>query len=188
MYVAHRRVCCSLSIAPGTTWVVDCFRMLGFNDLWKHVFVIVPSWKVRFQPGLGVFVRKVVMKLVSFLHLVVLVVPRPDDEGRMASELLNVLSRLVFERRPERLIRRIVSTGKAKVLPDQNSKLIASIVECLIFVYTASPHSDHVLVPVLQNADPVVVILLLQLREVVRARNPARAACKNILAIDSEIE
>lgn len=40
----------------------------------------------------------------------------------------------------------IATTSKHKILPYQNSKLVASIIKSVILVDTSSPHTYHILV------------------------------------------
>ena len=82
----------------------------------------------------------------------------------------------------------VVAAAKHEILPDENSILITCIIECLLFVDTTTPDTDHELVAIRDELDPVVVPLGGDLRQVRISWDPAGATTKDIDVVDAEIE
>lgn len=79
VHIADSRVRRDLAVAPRAAWMVDRSVALLMHDLGQKLFVRVASREVGFEPRLRVLVRVVVLELALLLHLVVLIVSRPEN-------------------------------------------------------------------------------------------------------------
>lgn len=75
--------------------------------------------------------------------LIVLVITRPDDDGRMGVETVDVVDCFSGDRVPERRdMGWVVPTAEGKVLPDEDTEFVAGVVECFFFVDSTSPDTS----------------------------------------------
>lgn len=91
------------------------------------------------------------------------------------------------------------STGKHEVLPDHDTKLVASVIQGLVFVNASAPDAKHVLVALgLDSAEPHAqthhetypssVTLCRDAGEKTVGRNPAAASTENGDSVDLKVE
>src|SRR5450756_694654 len=120
---------------------------------------------------------------------IVLVVSAPQDDTRMMTQFPDRLSNFLVAHlsKPFEMIR-VFSRGKHKVLPYHYSQFITQGVELLVFVYPATPDSQHVHVRIACHVKQLAIVLRLYPAENTVGRYPVRALRKDTSVIDGEDE
>ena len=72
------------------------------------------------------------------------VVANPDHNARMISQTLDVIDGFLSHVVEKRLVARIQAAAKHKILPDENSHFVATVVEIVTLVNAATPNPHHV--------------------------------------------
>ena len=84
------------------------------------------------------------------------------------------------------IVIRVRRTRKREVLPDQETKLIAEVVERLRFVLAASPDAQHLQTGIPGLCQPLTQAGIGDLTGETAIRDPVRTADKHIPAINAE--
>lgn len=122
------------------------------------------------------------------MHLIIFIVPCPCNNGWSPSHALNLLSCFELKVFQIRRIGGIAGASELEVVPDEDTKLIACIQQSIVFINAATPYTDHYLVTVGHEFDPIIVALGRNLGQIAIGRDPARASAEYINIVDSEIE
>lgn len=123
--------------------MIDGTGVFLLHQIRQLVLIDIPCWECAFEPRLGVFVPViVVIQVISLLDLVVLVVAGPNHERWASPQSPYIIPSFLFDLLEKGWICRVARTGEGEILPDEDSKLVAGVVEVVFFVDSTSPYSE----------------------------------------------
>ena len=106
----------------------------------------------------------------------------------MVTQTLDIVLRFLRYPLQESRVVRIGSTGKQEVLPDENSPFVSFLIKLIVFVDTASPHTDHVHVRPLHVFHQADIAFRRHVRQQGVVRNHVRPLSEQRLSVHLEIE
>ena len=119
--------------------------------------------------------------------VVILVVSRPDCEGRVTAELDHDLLYLIPQLGNEPVVLRVYDSGHGEVLPDHYTLTVAAVIERRVLVDISSPAADHVAVEVDNHVESTVHPSGVTAVEAVQ-RHPVGSAYEYPFSVDEETE
>ena len=115
--------------------MIECHRVIEIKHLGD---------KCLEKSQVILFVLRVSVNAPVLPHRLYLVVAAPHRKGGVISEPLYIVDYLLLHICAEFHISTVHSAGKHKVLPYQQSKPVAGIIEAVIGIRSAAPHSYHI--------------------------------------------
>ena len=123
---------------------VECIRVFRLHNLREYLFIHTD----------------VVIHLLGRLRSVMdlefrlgLIVPAPESHARMGAESSHLRADFRRDVGSERIAQLIGCAGKHEVLPDENSSLVADLIEIIIREITAAPDTDAVIMRLLRRLE-----------------------------------
>ena len=116
------------------------------------------------------------------------VITTPHGQTSMITQTLDIVFGFFPYTTQESRITRISGASKDKVLPNQYTHLIRCIIEMVIFIYTTSPYTNHIVIGILRIFHQLVIAFLGHVREQGIVRNQIRTFGKHGLVIDHKVE
>ena len=86
------------------------------------------------------------------------------------------------------IIRRIKTSGKHKILPNQYSVFITGFIECFIFISSSTPDTDHIHVCILSILYQFIIFLFGYSRQEAIRRNPVSSFSIKRLSVYQKIK
>ena len=115
------------------------------------------------------------------------IVPTPQRQAGAMAQAADILDHLHVNIFKEiRVIQRVNTAGKDKLLPDQDAIAIAQIVKTLILIKSAAPDTQHVLVGLGRRADQSFQIFVRDAGGERIGRDPVGAFGKDGNAVDDK--
>lgn len=112
----------------------------------EDLLVDIPCGKPSLQPGVWIGVFGIVAEVVGFdglSVLVVFVVSRPDDDAGVGVETVDVVGCFEGDGVAEGWdVGGVVPAAEGEVLPDEDTELVADVVEGVLFVDTTGPDTS----------------------------------------------
>lgn len=139
MNIANIEVVAGLAVRKWRTWPVLSTGRLFLHYRRKQVFVVVSRWKVALEPAFGVLIVVIVIKVTLLLHLIVLVVAGPNDNGRMVSKATDIIFGLSLYRIRQCRPDGIHPASKHEVLPDKDTQFVTYVVKGIVLINTSTP-------------------------------------------------
>ena len=141
VHVADGWVRADFAVAPRRARMVGNRGDFGCSNVRQNALIDVAGRKVGFEPIVFILVFVVVGEALGFLDLVVFVVACEYDYGGMVPYAPDLGMRLCFDGFEDLGEGWVVAAAEHEVLPYHDAKLIAGVVECCVFVDTATPDS-----------------------------------------------
>ena len=117
-----------------------------------------------------------------------LVITAPERDGGMRGEAFHLIIDLVFDIVEEILAAGIEIAGEHEILPDQQAKTVAEIVEPVFLIEPAAPDADHVHIGLDRGAEKVFGLFPAGQRIKRIGGDPVGAAAEDFPAVDAEGE
>ena len=137
------------------------------------------------QPVQDVVYEKIAVRDLQGVTARLFVAAAPINQRRMVAESADLIFAL-FQRivQPCGVVVGNVRTGEHKVLPDHQPRLVAQIVEYILFVNAAAPDAQHVHIPVFRQIDQFAVLILFDRPRKTTDRHPVRALDEDLFPVD----
>jgi hypothetical protein len=121
--------------------MINQTRRLLTHDLRQQILINIPRRKARFQPRLRILVTlKIIREFADLLDVVILVPAREHDELWVRTQASDIAACFCFDGGEEGGEGWVGTAGEEKVLPYEDTELVAGSVEGVFFVDTAAPY------------------------------------------------
>ena len=110
---------------------------LGRKELVEQFVIALEHFLIDFR-------REFLVESPIFQGFQYFIIATPHRQGSMIAKTANVVAGFCFYSFQEGWIGRIGSAGKHKVLPYQYSVFICQVIETVVFVGSASPHTNDI--------------------------------------------
>src|SRR5712691_12125689 len=86
-----------------------------------------------------------------------LIISHPDDNAGVVPQTLDIINRLLSDIFQKIMVRGIKAASEHEILPDQNSHLVAKLVEIVALIDPATPNAEHVHLCVADRSDQIAI-------------------------------